>query len=82
MTDTGSAAAVGRKSRMTAGLLGLFLGEWGVHRFYLGYTRIGLLQLLATIITLGLGGLWGLLEGVLILAGALDRDAEGNSLRD
>src|SRR5581483_4095176 len=31
------------KSKLTAGLLGIFLGGFGVHRFYLGYTTIGIL---------------------------------------
>ena len=57
------------KSRLTAGLLGIFLGSIGVHRFYLGYTSIGVLQILVTIATFGLGALWGMIEGVLILSG-------------
>ena len=70
------------KSRLTAGLLGILLGAWGVHRFYLGYTSIGVLQILVTIATCGIGGLWGLIEGILILSGsALQTDAEGRPLR-
>ena len=30
----------GNKSKMAAGLLGIFLGTFGVHNFYLGYTTI------------------------------------------
>lgn len=37
------------KSRIAAGLLGIFLGSLGIHRFYLGYTAIGLTQLLVTV---------------------------------
>ena len=70
------------KSRMTAGLLGIFLGGLGVHRFYLGYTSIGVLQILVTIATCGIGGLWGLTEGIVILSGSgLQRDADGRPLR-
>lgn len=34
------------KSKLAAGLLGIFLGSLGVHNFYLGYTTKGLIQLL------------------------------------
>jgi TM2 domain-containing membrane protein YozV len=70
------------KSRLTAGLLGIFLGALGVHRFYLGYLSIGVLQILVTLATCGIGGLWGLIEGVLILRGkAITTDAEGRPLQ-
>jgi hypothetical protein len=70
------------KSRLTAGLLGIFLGALGVHRFYLGYTSIGVLQILVTIATCGIGGLWGVVEGILILGGSgIKTDAEGRPLR-
>jgi TM2 domain-containing membrane protein YozV len=55
------------KSRMAAGLLGVFLGSFGVHRFYLGYTNIGIIQIIATVFTCGLAGIWGFVEGILIL---------------
>ena len=70
------------KSLLTAGLLGIFLGSIGVHRFYLGYTSIGVLQILVTIATFGLGALWGMIEGVLILSGSgITTDADGRPLR-
>ncbi|RLP75378.1 TM2 domain-containing protein [Mycetocola tolaasinivorans] len=72
------------KSRLTAGLLGIFLGSIGVHRFYLGYIGIGLLQIAATIITFGAAAIWGLIEGIMILARAraFATDAEGRPLRE
>lgn len=70
------------KSRLTAGLLGIFLGALGVHRFYLGYTSIGVLQILVTIATCGIGGFWGIIEGILILSGSgIKTDADGRPLR-
>lgn len=70
------------KSRRTAGLLGIFLGALGVHRFYLGYPSMGVLQILVTVSTLGIGGLWGTIEGVLILSGiGIKTDADGRPLR-
>jgi TM2 domain-containing membrane protein YozV len=55
------------KSRTTAGILGIFLGGLGVHRFYLGYTGIGIAQIAVTIVTCGFGAIWGFVEGILIL---------------
>ena len=69
------------KSKMVAGLLGLFLGAWGIHRFYLGYTKMGIIQIVVTLVTCGAGGLWGVIEGILILCGkTITTDAEGNPL--
>lgn len=74
------------KSKIAAGLLGIFLGFFGVHRFYLGYTGIGIAQLLLTIATCGIGypvsHIWGLIEGIMILAGSINTDADGRPLRD
>ena len=71
------------KSKLVAGLLGIFLGGFGVHRFYLGYTQIGVIQIIVTIVTCGLGSIWGLVEGILILTGSgIKEDAEGRPLVD
>lgn len=70
------------RSRWVAGILGVipFLGPLGVHRFYLGYARIGWIQLILTIVTSGTAGLWGMIEGVLILTGLWGRDVYGRPL--
>jgi TM2 domain-containing membrane protein YozV len=78
------------KSKMVAGLLGIFLGALGVHRFYLGYTAIGVAQILVTVVggilTCGIGwiagAIWGLVEGILIFAGQINKDAQGKPLVD
>ena len=72
-----------RKSKLAAGLLGIFLGGFGVHRFYLGYTTIGVVQILVTLLTCGAGHIWGFIEGILIIAGTtITTDAEGRPLKD
>jgi TM2 domain-containing membrane protein YozV len=64
-------------------LLGIIIGGLGVHRFYLGYTGIGVAQILVTVLTCGAGWVWGLIEGILIIAGTtITTDAEGNPLRE
>jgi TM2 domain-containing membrane protein YozV len=70
------------KSRMVAGLLGLFLGYIGVHNFYLGFTGKAILQIILTVVTCGIAGIWGFIEGILILAGNINTDADGNRLAD
>lgn len=81
--------AISYRKKVTAGLLGIFLGCFGVHRFYLGYTGIGMLQLLLSTVfaffTCGLtffpAVLWGLIEGILCFTGSIP-DAEGRRLAD
>ena len=68
------------KSKVIAGLLGIFLGILGVHRFYLGYKEIGTLQIVVTVLTCLVGGVWGILEGILIFLRIMDKDALGNQL--
>ena len=81
---------VGQKSKIAAGLLGIFLGCFGAHNFYLGYTGKAVAQLLLTILTLGFAsvitGIWALIEAILILSSSTGsdwhRDAQGYELRD
>lgn len=53
--------------RILAGVLAILLGGFGVHKFVLGYTMQGLIQLGITVITCGFGGLIGLVEGIIYL---------------
>ncbi len=73
-----------QKSKIAAGMLGIFLGSLGVHNFYLGYTGKAVAQLLITLISCGtlavVSAIWGLIEGVMILTGSINTDADGNPL--
>lgn len=55
------------KSQLVALLLCIFVGALGIHRFYLGYTGIGIIQLL----TFGGCGIWSLIDLILIVTGDL-----------
>ena len=74
------------KSKIAAGLLGIFLGALGIHNFYLGYTSKAIAQLLITVLSCGILGviseIWGLIEGILILTDSINVDANGVKLRD
>ena len=73
------------KSKLAAGLLGILLGSFGAHNFYLGYHGKAWAQLMITVLSLGtlsfISSIWGLVEGVLYLAGHYTTDAAGNPLR-
>jgi TM2 domain-containing membrane protein YozV len=73
------------RSKLVAGLLGIFLGWLGIHRFYLGYSGIGVVMLLISVLTCGVGtmitSIWGLVEGILCLTGSMT-DAYGRPLVD
>lgn len=57
----------GAEKKMVAGILGILLGGLGIHKFYLGYTKEGIIQIVVTIVTCGIGALVGLIEGIMYL---------------
>jgi len=63
-------AAQGGKSQLIALLLVIFLGGFSIHRFYLGYTTEGILQIL-TVLLCGLGFIWVIIDLIRILTGDL-----------
>jgi TM2 domain-containing membrane protein YozV len=69
------------RRKVTAGLLGVFFGSIGLSRFYLGYTGMGIAQIAVTWLTCGIGGLWPLIDAIMILTGKV-QDAQGRTLRD
>lgn len=74
------------KSKIAAGLFGIFLGAFGVHNFYLGFTGKAVAQLLITILSCGVlagvSGIWGMVEGIMALTSKEFKDAEGKILKD
>lgn len=63
-----------QKSKVAAGILGILLGGLGIHKFYLGYTKEGVIMLLVGLLgslLFGLGaivmGTIGLVEGIIYL---------------
>ena len=71
---------VSPKSRTIAALLAFFLGGLGIHRFYVGKTGTGILQILLTC-CFGLGCIWALIDLVVILCGNF-RDSDNKLVLD
>jgi TM2 domain-containing membrane protein YozV len=55
------------KEKTVAGILGILLGWLGVHHFYLGSNITGVILIVLTLVTCGVGSLIGLVEGILLL---------------
>jgi TM2 domain-containing membrane protein YozV len=79
------------KSKVAAGVLQIFLGCFGVGRFYTGHTGLAVAQLITCLLVGFVGGfvtcgittpvfLWPLIDGIVLLA-TDSRDAEGRMLR-
>lgn len=75
-----------QKSKIAAGVLGILLGTFGVHNFYLGYTGKAVAQLLITLLTCFMGAfvsmIWGVVEGIMILCGGINTDGHNVPLSD
>ena len=57
----------GAEKKIVAGILGILLGGFGIHKFYLGYTKQGIIQLVLTLVTCGAASIIGLIEGIIYL---------------
>ena len=53
--------------RVIAGILALLLGSLGVHKFVLGYTQEGIIQLILSIVSCGILGIIPFIEGIIYL---------------
>jgi TM2 domain-containing membrane protein YozV len=70
------------KSKLVAGLLQVFLGGFGVGRFYTGDTKMAVWMIVSTVLSCGIvGSIWGLVDGILILVKNDWTDARGLYLR-
>lgn len=69
------------KTKLVAGLLQILIGGLGIGRFYTGHVGIGIAQIAVTLVTCGIGSLWGLIDGILILVNG-GTDAQGRPLRE
>lgn len=60
-----------QSKKMAAGICGILLGSFGIHKFILGYNQEGIILLLVSVLTCGFGaaitGIIGIVEGVIYL---------------
>ena len=78
------APAPDAKSKLVAGLLAIFLGTFGKAVTQLVLSIVGILLccvVVGVFIVMGVG-IWGLVEGIMILTGKIDTDGKGNPLAD
>ena len=59
--------AQGADKKVIAGVCGILVGWLGVHKFVLGYTTEGVIQLVLGLITCGAAGIIGIIEGIIYL---------------
>jgi len=55
------------QKKTLAGIFGIILGGLAIHKFYLGYTKEGIIQLIICLATCGMAGIIGFIEGIIYL---------------
>jgi TM2 domain-containing membrane protein YozV len=62
--------------KLAAGLTGIFLGAFGVHKFVLGYNKPAIIMLVVSLLTCGVGyfifQVIGIIEGIIYLTKSND----------
>ena len=73
------------KQWIVALLLAFFLGPFGIHNFYLGYTTKGIIQLVISLTVVGLivTGIWAFIDFIMLImrSGSYACDAQGQPLQ-
>jgi TM2 domain-containing membrane protein YozV len=74
------------KYKYLAAVLALFFGWLGIHRLYLGFYRLALIQITLTVVLYvsglaGFAALWGFIESILLFGGQIHKDAKGRPLK-
>lgn len=53
--------------KLVAGIIAILIGSLGIHKFILGYTKEGIIQIVATFVTCGIAGIIPFIEGIIYL---------------
>lgn len=69
LDDNGNVIPKNREEskRVLAGVLGILLGVFGIHKFVLGYTTAGIIQIIISVISCGILGIIPFIEGIIYL---------------
>jgi TM2 domain-containing membrane protein YozV len=69
--SSGSGEKSSSSNRIACGVCAILVGQLGIHKFILGMTKPGLIMLLVSVLTCGIGGIvmWiiGIIEGIAYL---------------
>ncbi|MCO7184453.1 TM2 domain-containing protein [Tenacibaculum sp. XPcli2-G] len=74
--ENGNTVPNQESKRVLAGILAILIGSIGIHKFVLGYTKEGIIQIIATIITCGFAGIIPFIEGIIYLTKSDDEFVE------
>lgn len=66
MTTNATPPPAGAEKKLVAGLLAILTGGLGIHKFYLGYTKEGIIQIILSFLC-GIGAVIALIEGIIYL---------------
>ncbi|PCI11764.1 MAG: hypothetical protein COB73_01375 [Flavobacteriaceae bacterium] len=53
--------------RVVAGVLAILFGSLGIHKFVLGYTKEGIIQIIISVVSCGILSIIGFIEGIIYL---------------
>jgi len=65
--ENGNSVSKQESKRVISGILALLIGSLGIHKFVLGYTTEGIIQIVISIVTCGIGGIIPFIEGIVYL---------------
>jgi len=65
--DGAQQAVSGENKKLVAGILAILIGSLGVHKFILGYTKEGIIQIIISIVTCGIASIIPFIEGIIYL---------------
>jgi TM2 domain-containing membrane protein YozV len=65
--NTNTQMPLQENKKITAGILALLIGSLGIHKFILGYTKEGIIQIVISVFTCGIGGIIPFIEGIIYL---------------
>lgn len=67
LDDNGNIIPTQESKRVLAGVLAILLGPFAIHKFILGYTSEGIIQIIITIFSCGVLSIISLIEGIIYL---------------
>lgn len=65
--DDAKEALGGENKKIIAGVIAILIGSLGIHKFILGYTKEGIIQIIASVVTCGIAGIVPFIEGIIYL---------------